>query len=89
MALGASRPQVLRGILWQGLQLVGMGLAAGMLGAVLLTRMMQKLLYDVKPSDPATLAVVVLTLATVAAAACYAPAARAASIDPMEALRCD
>lgn len=89
MALGASRPQVLRAVLWQGFQLVGMGLAAGMLGAVLLTRMMQKLLYDVKPSDPATLAVVALTLATAAAVACYAPASRAASIDPMEALRHD
>jgi predicted permease len=89
MALGASRPQVLRAVLWQGFQLVGIGLAAGMLGAVLLTRMMQKLLYDVKPSDPATLAVVALTLATAAAVACYAPASRAASIDPMEALRHD
>jgi putative ABC transport system permease protein len=89
MALGASRPQVLRAILWQGFQLVGMGLGAGMLGAAVLTRVMQKLLYDVKPSDPATLAVVALTLAAVAAAACYAPASRAASIDPMEALRHD
>jgi putative ABC transport system permease protein len=89
MALGASRPQVLRTVLWQGFQLVGAGLAAGMLGAALLTRVMQKLLYDVQPSDPATLAAVALTLATVAACACYAPAIRAASIDPMEALRHD
>jgi macrolide transport system ATP-binding/permease protein len=89
MALGASRPQVLRTILWQGFQLVGAGLAAGMLGAALLTRVMQKLLYDVKPSDPAILAAVALTLAAVAAVACYAPAIRAASIDPMDALRHD
>jgi predicted permease len=89
MALGASRQQVLRTILWQGFRLTGIGLAAGMLGSALLTRVMQKLLYEVKPSDPATFAAVALTLAAVAAVACYAPASRAAGVDPMEALRYD
>jgi putative ABC transport system permease protein len=89
MALGASRPQVLRTILWQGFRLTGIGLAAGMVGSALLTRVMRTLLYEVKPSDPATFAAVTLTLAAVAAVACYAPASRAAGVDPMEALRHD
>ena len=86
MALGASRAQVLRWILRQGFQLVAAGLASGTVGALLLTRLMRKLLYDVSPADPATLVLVAFTLTLVAAIACYAPARRAATIDPMQAL---
>jgi putative ABC transport system permease protein len=86
MALGASRAQVLRWILRQGFQPVAAGLALGTVGALLLTQWMRKLLYDVSPADPATLVLVALTLTLVAAVACYAPAKRAASVDPMQSL---
>ena len=86
MALGASRAQVLRWILRQGLEPVAGGLASGTVGALLLTQSMRKLLYDVSPADPATLVLVALTLLLVAAVACYGPARRAATIDPMQAL---
>jgi putative ABC transport system permease protein len=86
MALGASRAQVLWWILGQGFQPVAAGLALGIVGALLLTQWMRKLLYDVSPADPATLVLVALTLTVVAAIACGAPARRAATIDPMQAL---
>ncbi len=89
MALGANRTQVLGAILRQGFQLVGIGLVAGLAASLLLTRLIQKLLYNVKPADPATIAVVALTLAIVAAFACYAPANAASRVDPMDALRRD
>jgi putative ABC transport system permease protein len=89
MALGASRPQVLRGVLAEAFRLVGAGLAIGMVGALGLTQAMRKLLYDVKPADPATLMLVAVVLTVVAAAASYAPANRAARIEPLEALRQD
>jgi putative ABC transport system permease protein len=89
MALGARPSQVVGTILRQAFELVGIGLAVGVAGALLLTNLMQKLLYAVKPADFATFAIVALTLAAVAAAACYAPARTATRIDPMEALRHD
>ncbi|HTX38351.1 MAG TPA: ABC transporter permease [Bryobacteraceae bacterium] len=89
MALGASRTQVLRSILRQGFGLVGGGLVLGTAGALAATQAMRKLLYDVQPADPGILGLVALTLLAVAALACYAPASRAARIQPMEALRQD
>jgi putative ABC transport system permease protein len=86
MALGASRAQVLRWILGQGFQPVAAGLVLGTVGALVLTQWMRKLLYDVSPADPATLVLVAFTLTVVATVACYAPAKRAASVDPMQAL---
>ncbi len=62
MALGASRGQVLRWILRQGLEPVAAGLASGTVGALLLTQSMRNLLYDVSPADPATLVLVALAL---------------------------
>jgi putative ABC transport system permease protein len=87
MALGASASSVLRLVLRQGLTLVFVGLALGVAGAFALTRMMSTLLFAVEPTDPLTWLAVALALAAVAALACFAPARRATSIDPLTALR--
>src|SRR6266404_1072852 len=87
MALGAQSRDVLRLILRQGLVLTLGGLAAGLAGAVLLTRFLTGLLFEVKPTDPLTYAVVAGLLAFVALAACLIPARRATKVDPLVALR--
>jgi putative ABC transport system permease protein len=87
MALGARRETVLRGVLGYGLELTGVGLAAGLAGALALTRLMKALLFEVRPTDPVTLFGVALVIALVAAIACLVPAFRATRIDPMAALR--
>jgi predicted permease len=87
MALGATRESVLRMVLWQGMVLVVIGLVIGSAGAPPLTRMMKELLFGVQSTDPLTFAAVALVLLTVAAAACFVPSRRAASVDPMTALR--
>jgi predicted permease len=87
VALGANPGDVRRMILAQGLATTAAGLAAGLLGALGLTRTLESLLFDIAPTDPATFAGVVVVLAVVAALACYVPARRATLADPMEALR--
>jgi len=87
MALGAQRSQVIRSIMRQGLELVVGGLVVGMIVAWWQTRLMQKLLFGVTPTDTATFSVVALTLLVVGALACYLPARRAVRIDPIAALR--
>jgi ABC-type antimicrobial peptide transport system permease subunit len=71
----------------QGLQLTCVGLVAGLTGALVLTRLMETLLFGVRPSDPATLAGVATLITAVAAAASLVPAVRATRVDPMVALR--
>jgi predicted permease len=87
MALGAQRADILRLILGQGTQLVSIGIAIGIAGAMGLTRLMASQLFQVSATDPLTFAAVAQTLALVALAACYIPAHRAAKVDPMVALR--
>jgi putative ABC transport system permease protein len=87
MALGATRPIVLRLIIRQGLSLVLAGLAAGLLATLVLARFLNTLLFSVRPSDPLTLLAAALVLFLVALAACAIPAYRAARVDPMIALR--
>jgi putative ABC transport system permease protein len=74
-------------VLSKSLALTGVGLAIGMIGASMLTRLLANLLYEVKPTDPATLVAVSLVLIAVSALASYIPARRAARVDPMVALR--
>jgi len=89
MALGAPRSSVTQMILRQGLTPVVIGLAAGLAGALMMTRVVTRLLFAVEPTDPVTYAAVIAVLAAVASLACLAPARRAAAIDPMKALRAD
>jgi len=87
MALGAERSEVLGMVLREGMRLVFAGLVLGVLGALMLTRLMAGLLYGVPATDPLTFAGVALVLVAVAVVACLVPARRAATVDPMVALR--
>ncbi len=87
MALGAKRSDVLAMVLRNGARLATIGVAAGLVGAIALTRLMGDLLFEVSPTDPLVLACVCALLVLVAMAACILPARRAASIEPMQALR--
>jgi predicted permease len=87
IALGATRGKVLRILIKQGLRLVLIGLGAGLAIAFLITRVLSGVLYGVKATDPLTFGGVALLLAGVAVLASYIPARRAASIEPMQALR--
>jgi len=87
MALGAERSDVMRLILKHGLILAGAGLAVGLLGSVVFTRLMASLLFGVSPTDGITLTAVAVLLVGVAMLACYVPARRATQVDPMVALR--
>jgi putative ABC transport system permease protein len=89
MALGAPRGTVIGMIVKQGLTPVAIGLGIGVGAAVPVAQAAGRLLYDVQPADPPTLAGVVVLLAGTAALACLLPARRAATIDPMQALRAE
>jgi predicted permease len=89
IALGADQRRVQRLVVGQGVTLVGIGAAIGIAGALLCTRVLQTLLYDLEPSDPMTYAVIVVLLVLTAMTASWFPARRAARIDPVVALRSD
>jgi putative ABC transport system permease protein len=89
MALGAARPVVLRMVLRQALTLAGLGVAAGAVGAWLLTRFMTALLFGIRPSDPLTFLAVSALLTLVAAGAAWVPGTRATRVDPVIALRAE
>ena len=89
MALGARPLDVLRQILGDGARMTLIGAALGLVAALALTRWMASLLFEVKPTDPATFAVVAVILCGIAMFACYLPARRAMRLDPVVALRND
>jgi len=87
LAVGADRMQVMAMVLRQGMTLAGAGILAGLVAAFALTRLMQTLLYQVRPSDPETFALVSLALVGVAVLASAVPAYRATRVSPLVALR--
>jgi putative ABC transport system permease protein len=87
MALGAGREAVLRSVMAHGLTFTLIGLAAGLSAALVLTRLMRALLFEVSPNDPATLAGVTALTMIVASAGSLVPAFRATRVDPIVALR--
>jgi predicted permease len=87
MALGASSNDVVRMVLGQGAMLAGIGMVLGLVGAVAATRLLESVLFEVKPFDPLTYAAVAALVVVIALAASYLPARRASQLDPLEALR--
>jgi putative ABC transport system permease protein len=87
LALGASTGDVLKLVVGQGLTLVLIGIGIGLAAAFLLTRVMSSLLFEVTSTDPVTYVSISILLAAVALFACWIPARRATTVDPMVALR--
>ena len=88
-ALGAPRAGLLSMVMRQGLALTLAGMAAGTIGALALTRFLQKMLFGVGARDPLTYTGVVVVLLAVACGACLAPAIRATRVSPLEALKAE
>jgi ABC-type antimicrobial peptide transport system permease subunit len=88
-ALGASRRDLVGLVMRQGLTVTGVGLALGIGGAAVLTRVLEKLLFGVTPLDVVAFTAAPTVLLAVALVACLVPARRAAAISPTEALRCE
>jgi putative ABC transport system permease protein len=86
-AMGAGRGDLLKLVLGEGLRLIAGGVMAGMAAAIVLSRVLRSFLFEVEPTDPVTLTAVGLLFVGVALLACWAPAHRAAKVDPLEALR--
>jgi ABC-type antimicrobial peptide transport system permease subunit len=89
LALGAEHRGVLALVMFDGLRMIGIGLVAGLAGALFITRVLEGMLFGVSALDPATFLTVTLVLGGVAVVACLVPGWRAARIPPVEALRTD
>ena len=88
-ALGAQEASLVRLVLGEGLGMTLGGVAAGIAGAIALTRVIQTLLFQVSPTDPWIMTGIAAMLTLLAAGACYVPARRATRVDPMAALRAE
>jgi putative ABC transport system permease protein len=86
-ALGATRGEIVRGVLANGMLFTTIGVAIGVAGAFATSRLLDTLLYGISGADPSTYAAVIALLASVAILACWAPARRAAAVDPVVTLR--
>jgi putative ABC transport system permease protein len=87
IAMGAQRTDILKIAFAEGALLVAFGVLAGLVGSLALTRFLQSMLFDVKPTDPFTFTALAALLAAVALFACFIPARRATRVDPSIALR--
>jgi predicted permease len=89
LAIGAQRGDVLRLVVGEGFRLAVIGVALGLIGALLATRLMESMLFGVSAKDPFVFALTAMVLLAVAVTACFIPGRRAAKVDPMTALRCE
>jgi putative ABC transport system permease protein len=87
LAVGAQQKDIRRLIFGEGFRLIASGVFAGVVLAIVLSRVLRSFLFEVQPNDPMTLMVVGALFAGVALLACWAPVRRAAEVDPLEALR--
>ncbi len=87
VTLGAQSTDVFRGIVGEGARIALLGVAAGLIAALALTRVLRTFLYGVSVFDPATFLAVAFILTLISVAACYVPARRATRVDPIVALR--
>jgi predicted permease len=89
MALGADRRDVLRDVLTRALRIVLVGVVMGLAGAVVVTRVLQRFLFGVTPTDPMVFTIVTLLLMAIGLVAAWVPARRATRVDPWDALRAE
>jgi len=89
MALGAQQPMLISMFVRHGLWLTGIGIVCGLVGAFAVMRLMSSLLFNVSPVDPITYAAVTVGVVVTAYLACYLPSRRAATVDPVDALRAE
>jgi len=89
MALGADGRRIERAVIGEGMGLVGAGALIGLGAAVMSTRVLRSLLFDLSPTDPVTYVAIVALIAVTAAGASWVPARRAANVDPLSSLRAE
>jgi putative ABC transport system permease protein len=89
IALGATKRDVSRDVVWRGVALAGIGAAVGLTGAWWATKVVEKMLYGVTRTDPLSFAIGAAVLIATALAACLVPMHRAASVDPLIAMKAD